>query len=225
MKNAKKALILVLCAALLVGASVMGTLAYLTSQTETITNTMSVGNVTITMDEAKVDVYGVPQKLLDDKGTDDPTDDEYEGCTVAEADRVLTNSYKLIPNHEYTKDPIIHVQQGSEQCWLFVKVLNEISAIEADDTIAAQMATNGWTVLDTVSENGQTYTIWWHNVVDARAAAVDVKIFESFTVKGEVSNATVATYTGKTIVLTAYAVQAEGFNSPSEAWTASGFGA
>ena len=46
MKNLKKALVLLLCAILLVVGSVMGTLAYLTSQDQ-VTNTFTVGNVEI----------------------------------------------------------------------------------------------------------------------------------------------------------------------------------
>ena len=51
MKARSKALLLTLCAVLLVAASVLGTAAYLTS-TESVTNTFSVGQVKITMDEA-----------------------------------------------------------------------------------------------------------------------------------------------------------------------------
>jgi len=43
------------------------------------------------------------------------------------------------------------VQAGSEECWLFVKITNGISGIEANTqekpTIATQMAAN-WTVSD-----------------------------------------------------------------------------
>ena len=46
---------LCLCACCLVGVTV----AWLTSTTETVTNTFSYGNVKITLDEAKVTEYGV----------------------------------------------------------------------------------------------------------------------------------------------------------------------
>ena len=52
-----KAILMALCAVLLVAASVMGTLAYLTS-TDTVTNTFTVGNVQIKLDEAKVNEEG-----------------------------------------------------------------------------------------------------------------------------------------------------------------------
>ena len=47
MKKAKKILALLLCAVLLIGASVAGTLAYLTFQTNEVKNTFSVGKVNL----------------------------------------------------------------------------------------------------------------------------------------------------------------------------------
>lgn len=53
MKTRNKALVLTLCAVLLVVATVMGTLAYLTAETQEITNTFTVGNINITLTENK----------------------------------------------------------------------------------------------------------------------------------------------------------------------------
>ena len=94
MKTKSKALLLALCAVLLVAASVLGTMAYLTSQAE-VTNTFTVGSVSITLDEAPVDENG-------------------EATTGT---RVTENSYKLMPGHKYDKDPTIHVAANSEDCW------------------------------------------------------------------------------------------------------------
>ena len=94
----KKSIALVMMAVLLVAASVMGTLAYLTSK-DTVKNTFTVGKVKITLDEAKVNEYGE---------ADTP------------ASRVKENTYKLIPGHAYTKDPTVHFAAGSEAGYLFV---------------------------------------------------------------------------------------------------------
>ena len=51
MKTKSKALLLTLCAVLLVTASVLGTMAFLTSNDEVV-NTFSVGSVAIKLDEA-----------------------------------------------------------------------------------------------------------------------------------------------------------------------------
>ena len=98
MKRARKVIALVLCAVVLMAASVVGTLAYLTS-TATVENTFTVGKVSITLRE---------------------TDTDEDGSTVA-------NTYKLIPGSTYTKDPTITVDSASETCYLFVDVQNSIA--------------------------------------------------------------------------------------------------
>ena len=86
MKTKSKALLLTLCAVLLVAASVLGTMAYLTS-TDTVTNTFTVGKVEIKLDETDV--------------------------TNPNGPRVTANSYKLMPGTTYTKDPTVTVKAGS----------------------------------------------------------------------------------------------------------------
>lgn len=191
MKTARKVLVLALCAVLLVSATIMGTMAYLTSS-DVVTNTFTVGSVRITLDEAPVDVYG----------------------TVVQGDRVKANTYKLVPGHFYTKDPTIHVTQGSEECWLFVKIVDEIAAIEDTTTVADQLTAKGWTCID------PTNNIYAYNSkVDARTTAQNVPVFDSFKIT---QNANVSSYTGKTIVVTAYAIQADGFTTAQDAWTTAG---
>lgn len=95
MKTKSKALLLALCAVLLVVASVFGTLAYLTD-TETVTNTFTVGQVHIKLDEAPVDNNG----------------------KATSGDRVQENKYKLLPGHEYDKDPMVTVINGSEESYV-----------------------------------------------------------------------------------------------------------
>ncbi len=100
MKTKSKALLLTLCAVLLVAASVLGTMAYLTS-TDTVTNTFTIGKVEIKLDEAKVTTDGIP---------------------VEGAGRVTANSYKLMPGTTYTKDPTVTVKAGSEESYVRMKV-------------------------------------------------------------------------------------------------------
>lgn len=185
----KKSIALVMMAVLLVAASVMGTLAYLTS-TDTVKNTFTVGKVAITLDEADVDVYGAP---------------------IENAARVRANEYKLIPGHAYTKDPTVHFAAGSEASWLFVKVENGIANIEADKKIADQIIDNGWVALTGV--DGVYY-----KQVDANtgAAAIDYPVFETFKLTDD---ANVANYATANVTVTAYAIQADGFTSALAAWT------
>lgn len=193
MKTTKKALLLALCAVLLVVSTVFATLAYLTSTTEVVENTFTIGKVKITLDEAKVTEYGV---------------------AVENASRVIENTYKLMPGHKYTKDPTIHVKAGSEECYLFVKVTDEIAAIQDADTVATQMANKGWVELD-----GEENVYYLNKTIDAREADadIDVPVFATFKIKGD---ANVASYDGKTITVQAYAIQADGFADAAAAWGA-----
>ena len=192
MKTRTKALLLALSAVLLVVGTVFATMAYLTSTSDVVTNTFTVGKVNITLDEAPVNLYG----------------------EVVAGDRRITNDYKLLPGHTYTKDPIIHVKGGSEVCYLFIKVTNDIAGIEkATQTVADQIKANGWTDLGNGIYGKAT-------PIDARAVAedefVDVAVFKSINIA---TDADVAAYAGKTITVQACAIQADGFNDMNEAWT------
>ena len=219
MKKAKKIVALLLCAILLVGATIAGTVAYLTFTTNEVKNTFTIGKVDLGengksgLDEAKVTEYGVK-----------------DGDT-----RVTTNTYKLIPGHTYVKDPTMHIKGGSEQCYVFVKVVNGIANIEATDvegqtatTIAGQMAANGWVAL---GGEGNDNVFYKAAAQDARKIAadkyLDVKIFESFTLKND---ADVSGYADAQITVIGYAIQADGFvdnnnngTAADEAWAAASF--
>lgn len=198
MKTKNKALLLALCAVSLVTASVLGTMAYLTDN-KMVTNTFTVGSVAITMDEAKVNTDGTP---------------------VENADRVTENSYKLLPGHEYKKDPTIHVDANSEDCYLFVKVENGIADIEADGSkVADQMAANGWTEV-----NGQTgvYVKMKDGALQTVKGNENVKVFETLTIDGSVNGTQLDQCKTKNITVTAYAVQKDGFEgkTAAEIWDA-----
>lgn len=196
MKTKSKALLLTLCAVLLVAASVLGTMAYLTSQ-DKVTNTFTVGSVAITLDEIDVSPDGRP---------------------VADAGRVQANEYKLLPGHTYTKDPTVHVADNSEDCWVFVQVENGIATYEASgNTIAAQIAANGWTELDGVDN------VYYKQYV--QGGEEDLKVFDSFTIAGNAdAEEGWSDVNGATVTVTAYAVQKDGFDTAKAAWNAT-FGA
>lgn len=192
----KKILVACLCVALAVLTVAGTTLAYLTSQAE-VKNTFTVGNVKITMDETD---------------TDDSTPN---------ADRDQANSYKLMPGKEYTKDPIIHVDANSEDCWIFVKVENGISAFEAataEDgykTIADQITANGWAELTGVT--GVT-GVYYKSYTKSTAGA-DLVVFGNFQISDTAN--TVDGWNAintKNITVTAYAIQKEGFTTAAAAW-------
>ena len=198
-----KVLLLLLCTVALSMAAAFGTLAYLTDS-EAVTNTVTVGQVHITLDEENVD-------KKDASGNDN-----------ASELRDTANKYHLIPGQTYTKDPIVHVQEGSESCWVYVKVENGISDIECDDadyvSVAAQIAANGWAPLDGVTN---VYYQLWDKEKDKGAR--DLEVFENFKIDGEkATNEEIAKYEtatkGTVVKVTAYAIQAAGFDTAFDAW-------
>ena len=209
MKARNKIMLLALCMAALIAVSVLGTMAYLTS-TDTVTNTFTVGKVAITLDEAKVNDAGV---------------------AVTPAERVKANSYKLMPGHSYTKDPTVHVTDGSENCYIFVKVENGISAFEAANeestdgykTIATQIITNGWTKL---ADNDNVY---YRSYTNGENAQKSFTVFSNFKIADNANNAeatktswNAVTAENTKITVTAYAIQADGFENAAAAWAAFG---
>lgn len=210
MKTKSKALILTLCAVLLVAASMLGTMAYLTDN-KTVTNTFTVGQVKIKLDEAKVDEAG----------------------NAVGTDRVQSNSYKLLPGHTYTKDPMVTVLSGSETS--YVKMTVTFSKADELDAIFAPTGANLTSIFnsynptkwiykgntkDTAADT-RTYEFWYKEAVGAPTADVALDaLFDSITVPGTITNAQLETIEGMTITVNAYAIQADGFADAEAAWAA-----
>ena len=166
MKTKRKALLLSLCAVLLVVASVMGTMAYL-ADSKTVTNTFTIGQVKIDLDEAKVDTNGNP---------------------VTPAERVKENAYKLMPGHTYTKDPTVTVKKGSEDSYVRLKVTfnnaTQIIALCTDPTYAEDGPTgveNAYPLIRMVKFVEANLPKWDgiipDNMVDTEELLADAKYF------------------------------------------------
>ena len=202
MKKIVKVLAFLMCATLLVCGGVFGTLAYLTSQTDVVTNTFTFGGVLITLDEAKIDT---------ETGIADHT-----------AQRVKENTFKLMPGKDYDKDPTIHVNPTSEDCYIYVKVQNDISLLEeAQDadkpTIRQQMNELGWVLVP-----GQTNVYMYNQMATTDGTncgvAGDYRVFNKIYIAPGVSS--FGSYSGATIKITGYAIQADGFTNAEDAWKA-----
>ena len=211
MKTRSKALLLALCAVLLVAATIFGTMAYLTS-TDTVTNTFTVGKVNIKLDEAKANP---------------------DGSLVANADRVKENQYKLLPGHTYNKDPMVTVLGGSESSYVKMTVTfskaDELDAIFAPDGADMLKIFNGYDAANWIAKgntkdataNTRTYEFWYKEAVAAPTANVALDaLFDSITVPGEITNEQLATIERMTITVNAYAIQADGFADAAAAWEA-----
>lgn len=211
MKAAKKAMLMTLCAIILVVATVFGTMAYLTS-TDEVVNTFTVGNVAIKLDEAKVNT---------------------DGSLVTGADCVKVNSYKLLPGHTYNKDPMVTLLAGSETSYVKMTVTfskaNELDAIFAPNGADLTSIFNGYDAANWIAKgstkdataNTRTYEFWYKEAVGAPTADVALDaLFDSITVPGTITKEQLATIKGMTITVNAYAIQADGFANADAAWKA-----
>ena len=209
-RKLRKAILTLCSALLLVSLSVGMTLAYLTAETEVVQNTFTVGNVAITLDETKVDEYGV---------------------AVTPAATTQANTYKLMPGHEYTKDPTVHVTKGSEEAYVRVYVqITDIADLLAvcdktEDTFKPEDFVDGWDSDTWISKNYEikdnvaVCEFWYKDIVDAREAQKDLEpLFTSIIVPDAATNDEIAKLSDMQINVIAQAIQADGFNTPEAAW-------
>ena len=224
MKTKTKALLITMCAALLVIATVFTTLVFLTDD-KSVVNSFTVGNVKITLDETDVTTYGV-------KDTDT---------------RVVENDYHLVPNHEYIKDPTVHVQANREECYVRMFVtMNQIT--EWDEVLApykkddsTQYTTQDilttlsdkWTLHATIEgtdANGagvgtRTYEFWYSTTVTKSDEVTNLDApFGTIKMPKDLTNADLAKIDGESnnfkIYAVAQAIQADGFENATAAFTA-----
>nr|MBR4281088.1 hypothetical protein [Clostridia bacterium] len=165
--NVKRTLLVLSLVAVVMVGSIAGTIAWLTAYTNPVTNTFTVGNITI--------------ELAETTGTD----------------------YKVVPGVTDAKDPKVTVKSGSEKCYVYVLVENNLVI---DGTVVATVdIPSTW---DTVATSGNK-TLYVHNaVVDAASADVELPVFNQVTYADEeITELNIASLAGKTIVVDAYAHQ------------------
>ena len=200
MKTRSKALLLILCAMLLLIASALGTVAYLTVQ-DTVTNTFSVGKVDATLIEGSAG-----KRSMRARSTGAPVDE---------------NDHILMPGHTYTKDYTIHVDAVSEDSYIFVKVENGIASYEAASsaeeggyrTIADQITDNGWTALESAAD------VYYREYTKSSAGS-DFAVFDTFKIADNANDVESWGSCDAQVAVTAYAVQKDGFDTASAAWMA-----
>ena len=248
MKKILKPMLLVLSAVLLVVASVLGTMAYMTSSSA-VSNVFTVGNVTLNMTETKVESDGKP--------------------VTDTTNRTDTNSYHLTPGSSYLKDPTIYVDGNSDASYLFVRVRNDLKHIECDGTTVAadgtevacnhapdehgniagytdsndeehtythktiveQLKENGWQEIHRDPNNVDAVFVYVGagNVVEQKqnltAMTVGkgnldttIEVFHNFTLAEKVENLQI--YGGARVAIVAYAIQANlpGFTTPDDGY-------
>lgn len=209
----KRFVAILLCVTLVALAAIGATFAYLTDS-KTVNNTFTMGNVAIKLDETNVN---------------DPT-----------GDRVTSNTYNVYPGAEVTKDPIVH-NTGKNAAYIRATVnvsnwMNLCAAYYPDFGIAYPHAGyeqsllrlvgelgKGWSIVGV--EAGDTYTIGQFDAKfilkydgELAAGADTTAMFQTVTIPAGIDNANTESFSGVKVV--AQAIQADGFDTWEAAFAA-----
>lgn len=184
MKNKKLAitalLLLVVCM-----LSVSSTISWLTSKSETVVNTFAGGAISITLDEALVSTDG-------------------KAVTGDGAKRVTKNTYKYQAGATLDKDPTPTVLKGSEACYVFLCVDNELN-----EKFTMNYDLDAWKA---VGQEGTKTVYAYSTKINAYSSENDIvlkPIFTQVTVANDLTSQEILDLGEKKLSITAYAVQSD----------------
>lgn len=194
--NAKKILVALLAVVLIIGCTIGGTLAWLSAQSGTVKNTFTVGDINITLQEHE----------LKADGTLDTTKEVTEN-----------KNYKVVPGGKQPKDPFVTVEAKSENCYVYVNVVNNLT-IDSAVVVAYNInaTTTDWEQVATkTNTDGTISTLYRYKAVVAYSETADqdlpvfTEVSYSENILKDVSDDVlkIGQLEGKTIELTAYAHQ------------------
>ena len=210
------AMLLVLAMMLVFGCAMGGTLAYLMTSSGPVTNTFTVGDINIELWEHDLD--------------------DTTGATTAATIPSNDEDYKVLPGTEQNKDPFVTVKAKSEDCWVFVKIVEKNNYLFTEDEDGNKTYTttpyiqwaidSGWTEVSKTTAGAETTYVYGRSQ-SAVTADTDINILKDKLVKYD-QNLTKAQLnalgqTKPVLEFTAYAVQKEAGTTAQAAWTASGF--
>ena len=181
MTTTKKLVVAVVALSLALVTVVGATLAFLFAESKEVVNTFTVGNIEIDLNETDVD-------------NDDDT---------------KANSYKVVPGTTVDKDPTVTVEANSENCYVYVKVTNNL--VIDGNTVASYTPNEGWILVGTSKDaNGVVTNLYRYNtVVELRNTDQDLTpVFSKVTYAAEgITLKNIDDLEDKTIVIKAYAHQ------------------
>lgn len=186
MRKSKNYLIMLLMIAVICVSVISPTFSWLSSQSEKVVNTFAGGAISIILDEAPVDTQGK----------------EIPG------ERVTSNNYKYVAGVELDKDPTPTVLKGSDSCYVFLCVENELNEL-----FSLNIDTVSW--IKVAESDGKTLYAY-NAIVDASDAQEDVKltpIFTKVSVSEDLTAEDIEELGEKTLCVTAYAVQSEAMSA------------
>lgn len=195
----KKTIVVILAAMLVFGVAMGATIAYLTSETETVKNTFTVGDIEITLTESQINETGTGLVSPDTQVTTQGN-----------------NKYKVIPGSNIDfKNPRVTFTVDSEPCWLFVKI--ETNDDWTDSGLGYEVA-EGWTALPNVSG------VYYKELTAAADTAENTQYFilkdNTITVPAALTNTQLEKAKTAELKFTAYAIQHENLSDATAAWNA-----
>lgn len=222
----KKVLAMLLAVLMIVTATVAGTVAWLQAKTDDVTNTFTVGNINIDLKEHELDSDN--NTLLKDSANEVTSEDEY----------------KVLPGDTQPKDPFVRIGADSEDCYVFIKVVEEnndtykyVTDADGNDTAVAtnqkyvtySVDTTKWTAL---ADNPGVYyykvgtTEYFANQTSEGIISIltgDKVEYAKTLTKAEIDylyneDGTVDTTKQPKLVFTAYAVQKANVDTVADAW-------
>ena len=234
MKKAKKALAFVLVLAITIAGTIGATIAYLTD-TDDATNTFTIGNVEIVLDEAAV------KEGENDEGFFSYVED-------AEKDRVKSNRYEnLIPGSTICKDPTVK-NVGSQPAYIRVTLKHNnndaiftyfendeflqsvvglsdtmLKATQIDvawklaDGTYGENATNVADLEDTLKADEKVYVFYFTEALNPSDA---ITLFTEINVPKSFTGTEMAAFKDLVIDIHADAIQTGGFENVMEAFAA-----
>ena len=177
----KRSIALFLAGAMVFGISVGGTMAWLTSGTGTVTNTFTIGEITISLKEHDY----ITQK--DVTGEGGALTEEQIGTLNMDKEVAVNDDYQFVPGATLPKDPFVTVQADSEDCYLFVKVteanntfINTSVTPNTTDRIVewevkftqSGNADTGWKLYKEETDNGNDTEYWYREIEKSEADQV-----------------------------------------------------
>lgn len=199
---ATKVMLVILAVMLVAGISVGGTLAWLTANTGTVTNTFTYGDITIDLYEHE---YNADQNNLTTNVT-----------------REGVSNYIIIPGVNLPKDPTVVVEAGSEDSWVFIKIVESEDWTTFNNKVTYAIA-DGWTPL--ADDNG----VYYREYTGTAKATYAVLKGNQVDVSGDLTKTEISTMKNQdgsfktpSLKFTAYAVQRdasiEAIDTAAEAW-------
>ena len=192
----KKTLLTILCTIIICSCVMSVTLAYLVDKTDTVKNTFTIGNISITLEETK---------------------GEAGNSEVG----FINKTFKMLPGKKYAKDPIVTVEAGSEACWLFIEV-KKTTGFDKYMECAIDVADDEWIALN--GEDGVYYRAVSAVTADTPFTILKGEGEGEFkngmvTIKSTLTNVDMIAVADNlpNITFTAYAVQQEGL-TVQQAW-------